>query len=54
MPVALWEKDIVGPDQLQANIFEDCCGIFGFVCYIPALSKGLKTFPMRKKDLKSI
>jgi hypothetical protein len=54
MPVASVENDTVGSDQLLANIFEDCCGIFGFVCYIPALSKGLKTFPMRKKDLKSI
>jgi len=38
----------VGARQIApAKISENCYGTFPFLCYIPALSKGAKVFPMR-------
>jgi hypothetical protein len=35
-------------EVVAAKIFENYCGIFVFLCYIPALSKELEAFPMSK------
>ena len=39
----------VGARQIApAKISENCYGTFPFLCYIPALSKGAKAFPVRQ------